>query len=340
MALRKTLTFTPEQILTWLDRHFDAKRSGDKQARINNPFDADDQDRHLWISLYPTKAKKSDKIDHWVHDFRPGMEECNTSFIRFVMKYRKCSYPLAVKEVGGKLVAVRTKKEEKQEPPKPRVVLPAGAELIDGTSPHQDIVRRHLRKRGFFLREIQPYRLHCTVDSIIFPYYEFDELVYWQSRSALGKTFRFPGDTNKSDYLFGYDFCDPEEDVGITEACYGAMVLGPGVTSSSGASLTEGILPKLRVLKPKRVILCPDNDEAGRASLRTSFSLLKDWFEVWYVLPPRVRRPNGEYSKDWADLTHEMREDVRRFYRDNLRRVTIAELLRPYVAGRLFGGQR
>jgi len=316
---------TADHITAWVNQHFESKRSG-KQLRICNP-DGQDDGYHLWISLTKTPSKNG-RVDFWVHDFRPNHQTYDGSFLHFVAKYRKISYRQAVKEVCGDAVDLRSllareEKVEIEEPTRNLIELPSGAVPIeDPTDPFQALALSYLHSRGFDVQAARRYRLQCTVDSIIFPYYEFDDLVYWQSRSLLGKTFNFPSGTTKSDYLFGYDFCEPGDVMGIVESAYNAMALGENVVASGGASLNDNSLRKIRLLKPSKIVLAPDNDEAGKKSLRANYFLLKPLAAELYVsLPP----PNV----DWAEiLEKEGAEAARHCYECNQRKLTIAEVCR------------
>jgi hypothetical protein len=329
------MDLAPEHIIGWIGRNFEYKKSGN-QIRICNPDDPNDKDFHLWISLYKTKPKNSDKEDFWVHDFRPGHQSLDGSFLKFVAKYRKITYKQALREVFGTSRSFLKREEKKVEeedivikPSEKGLELPAGARRFDSSDdPVEQLVLNYLKKRGFSREDAVKYDLHYTADSVIFVYREFGRIAHWQQRWLLGKGFHFPSKSEKGDHLFGFDFCQPGEPVGITEAAFGAMSLGPGVTASGGAVLTEGSIKLLKKLSPSRVVLTPDNDEAGIKSLEQNWQILRDHFDLFYCLPPRMPK-----KKDWNDaLLIYGRERIRTFFEQHQQKVSMGALMRPLLS--------
>ncbi len=330
------MELTPEHIKAWVAKHFEYKQT-DKQLRICNPADSDDVKFKLWISLYKTKSAHSDRVDYWVHDFRPNHHDYDGSFLNFVAKYKKITYKQAAREVMGNKSFLVKKKEEKEEENEEEkdegiilreekgIALPKDISKIDGSNDSlQRLAINYLKKRGFTVIDAMTYDLHYTINSIVFLYREFGRVVHWQQRSLLGKTFLFPTETKKGDHLFGYDLCNGS--IGITESAFGAMALGPGMTASGGASLTDGVIKLLRKGKFNRITLAPDNDEAGIDSLKSNWKLLiKHFDDIYYCLPPKMDK-----KKDWNDaMLLYGRDEIRKFYFDHQRKVTIGELAKP-----------
>lgn len=286
---------TPEQIESWLLSRFEVKMSGKDQIRINNPFDANDEKFHCWIS----KDKAA------VHDFRPGFSELTDgSFIRFVAKYRNISIADAIKEVcGGDVVykKIRTTREQNDN----ELELPAGSKMIHGDTTKLGLIcRNYLNKRGFSDEIIERAKIHYHISSVVLPYYQYDVLVFWQSRSVMNKKFKFPDQesTKKAagDFLYGFDDVNPSDYVIVTEANFNALSVGENSVATGGAGLKDGQIRLLKSLNPHTVILAPDNDDAGIKSLQHDYmKLLKHrsgelFSRIEYVLPPK--------DVDWNDM--------------------------------------
>jgi DNA primase len=297
---------TPDQIESWVARHFEYKRrKGGEELLICNPFDGDDGFKFN-ISTVPKISKKTGNQGYWVHDWRPTAQHHNGSFVKFVQKFKGLTFKEALRDICGEeidLRAILTPRKPKDEPEEPEKIieLPPNAIPIDQDKwpkVHQMAVN-YLASRGVSLADAKAHRLHYTPTSIVFPYIEYDMIVYWQSRTMVGKTFEFPDqrDTGqgKSYFLYGFDNAEPHGVVYIAEAIFCAMTMGPGGLASGGAQLSEGQRRKLRVLSPSEVILAPDNDEEGHKSLYTNWQLLRGSFNLGYVLPP-------DPFKDWNDV--------------------------------------
>lgn len=323
----------PEQIIGWTAAHFKYKPSGSKQIRICNPRDPKDRGYNLWISLVPAipKSGRTKREDFWVHDFRPNHQQCDGSFLNFVAKYRNITFRQAIKEVCGITVDLKTllrDRDGKQEEPEEHrdlISLPEGSMKFGEEDPLEELAMRYLRSRRITRDEAIKHGLCFTINSLIFPYYEFGDLVYWQSRSLMDKSFLFPENTDKSNYLFGFDFCEPDGEVIITESAVSAILLGDGVVASGGASLNDLALKKLKLLHPERIVLAPDNDVAGLDSLRKNFKVLNHGFSgrIWQCLPPK------EFGKDWGEWAEKGGKDQLRPYLEaNKRKMTIADLVK------------
>ena len=135
---------------------------------------------------------------------------------------------------------------------------------------------------------------------VIFPYIEYDEVVYWQGRSSssFSKEFLFPNqsqsDLGKSHFIYGFDNAEVGCPLIITEAIFCALTLGPGGVASGGADLMPNQLRKIKMLNPSYIVLAPDNDKAGKASLYNNWKLLSPYYKTYYILPP-------DPYKDWND---------------------------------------
>ena len=190
---------------------------------------------------------------------------------------------------------------------------------------------------------------------VYWPYYEFDTLVYWQSRSRLNKRFNFPqteiqDDTgeivaitegSKGDFLYGFDDIEPASYLIITEAIFDKHTLGQQTLASGGAVLTPKQVGKIRILGPRRVILAPDNDAAGVKSIFANATLLiNEKIPTYFSLPPKLKYSvDGEerVTKDWNELFTNIKLsalEIRKMHDSNIKRATSTNLVQLRVSVR------
>lgn len=303
------IKLSPEQIETWVARHFEYRRRKDGQELITrNPFLGDDKFKFNISTIL--KETRQGHLGYWVHDWRPHAQQYNMSFIRFVQLYKDLSFKEALKDICGDKIDLKSilssAKPKLQEEPQYEVelTLPAGSKFITEKSKLQQIIVNYLKSRGINYTTAQSLQLHYTGPSIVFPYLEYDTIVYWQSRSVASKEFEFPDErfvgVSKSQFLYGFDNTEPYQPIFLVEAIFCALSLGPGALATGGADLSEFQRRKIRAINPSKVILAPDNDEAGRASLYRNFKLLNPYADIYYVLPPKKFK--GKQVKDWNDI--------------------------------------
>jgi hypothetical protein len=305
-----------EHILAWIERNFDGYkiRKGGEEIVMANPWG--DSGKHFNISLVKRKSKRSKRKDFWVHDWRPGHREHDGSFLRFVQSFKGCSFVDALKDVCGKGIDPRaylrrTKESQEKAPEIPEeteISMPPGARLISeprDTSAYK-FATNYLTSRCISQEEAAQYYIHYNSVSIIFPYIEFGIVVYWQSRSMVGKTFEFPPETigvSKSEFLYGFDQAEPGEPLILCEAIIDAINLGPGSVAIGGADLKNRQLRKIKALNPSGIILAADNDQpdkhgvrVGAASIRHNYDILRPYFQdISFCMPP-------DPYKDWNDM--------------------------------------
>lgn len=293
------ITIDPSQVETWIVSNFQfRKHKNGQEYRICNPFDGDQ------------KFKFNINIIKGVcHDWRPGHQHYDGSFIRFVQQYKGLSFYEAVREVCGQRVDLRSllkpKKAEEiqEEAPEPSSEMPGTAKPFrkDETNGVKTVALNYLATRMVTLDIAKKYDLHYDVQMIYFPYREYDIPVYWQGRSITGKTFLFPENdesgSGKAQYLFGFDNVDPENPLFIVESNFNAISLGDGATSSGGAGMSKQQAKKVRALNPSRVILAPDNDYEGIHSIMDNTEMIALYSAVpcYFVLPPKE-------FKDWNEM--------------------------------------
>lgn len=335
------ITVPPEKIAAWIDKHFPDRRvRKDTEYIICNPFDGDEDYKfninvekgvcHYW------------RGDEWAPR-NPKTGKRNTGFLNFVKLYRKCSWQQAVREVIG-TNSMLTKRKEREERVPDQLRLPAGSMPIVG-SPMPQIAKtaaKWLKSRGITAEQIEANRIHHTVTDVVWPYYEYEALVYWQSRNLLNKRFLFPPqDVAGKDYFYGFDQAEPASHVIITEAIFCSLTLGEQAIASGGAVMGEKLVKKLRLLDPvDGVILAPDNDEPGIKSILVNAPLVKRLgYKVFYSIPPKLRLPDGSFTKDWNDLVSLMgREEIRSHLERGLTPFT--RVSSAVIAGLLVGSGR
>ena len=204
---------SPDQIKSWIkknfgDDHKSAKRGA--EVRINNPLSID-SGYHLWINL-----KKA-----VVNDFRPNYKSgVAGSFLSFVMKYHGLSFKEAVREVMGDVDFKRQEifnEDFDIGPTNISVELPPGFQkLTYDDNLISSTVKKYLNRRCISNGKMYVQGVgHCGTD-VVFPYYEFRKIVYWQQRSITDKRFLFPEGANKSYHVYGIDSIDPTDPVIVT----------------------------------------------------------------------------------------------------------------------------
>jgi DNA primase len=331
--------FTPthQQVAEWMRINFpDAKtRRGGQEFVINNPFNGD-TGRHFNVSV------------RGVHDWR-GDEWAggkSRTFIRFVQLYRNCSFVEAVKEVCGKDVsidAIYAKLAARKSDDEPTgtqydISLPEGSELLID---HKDSLNGRmliswLNSRGLSEDLIAQYKLYYHSMNVVWPYYEYDSLVYWQERNRLNKSFRFPSNSNKGLFLYGFDMVEPSDYIAVTEAIFDSLTLGEQCVASGGAILTSAQVRKIRALNPVNgIILAPDNDDAGIKSVASNYKLLRPYFNRIYVsIPPAIEHKDG-VTKDWNNLICEIkmpRDEVRKTFENSIRLLSQTDVVQLMVS--------
>lgn len=325
---------TPEQITSWVSRNFpDYKtRKGGAWLQINNPFDGDDG-YHFNINTQMC----------WVHDWRPGSQYMDGSFVKFVQKLKKLTFREALRDIVGQGVDLRSilipkKQEEPQEEPQePGFELPGHALPFrdESDSKVRQVALNYLQGRGVGLETAQKYDLHYSASMVYFPYYEYGMQVYWQGRSTIGKTFEFPSvdpaGTGKGEFLFGFDDCEPGATMFVVESIFNCITLDAGLggaAATGGATMSLKQAKKIRAINPSKVILAPDNDweaeKQGLKSIMGNAELIRSVCdaEILFAMPPKPH-------KDWNDM---WREKPRSYVEQNAVPVNPITIKRAYEA--------
>lgn len=313
----------PQKICEWIERHFEfKKRKGGLEYVINNPF-VHDTGYHFNISVEKGVCHDWRGDSLWAGPVNPRTGKRNCSFIQLVKLYKKCSYREALQDVLGDsqeldlLLRPESRIIEPEEKRLIQVQLPPGTRLLSNS---QDLQARALTiwlgSRGYTLEDIANSELYHLGMDVYWPYFEFESLVYWQSRSRLHKRFEFPSlevrdetgkiigktEGSKSDFLYGFDGVEPASYLTLTEAIFDKHMLGPQALASGGAVLTSRQISKIQILGPQQgVILSPDNDVAGLESVVANYRMLAPkGYKIFYSLPPTSFE--GKSIKDWNEL--------------------------------------
>jgi len=299
---------TPGQIEGWIKAnvpHFRTRESS-KHGLIylfDNPMVPGDHGFHVGVS--PESG--------WVNDYRPQYDLGSKSFIKFVADVERISYSEAVKELCGNNAYSIIRDALSELKNKDHIVdyaeenpdfsLPKGYRNL---SEKQDsigwkIATNYLESRQVSIDEAKDLGVIYNPMNLCFVYHEYGIPVYWQARSIAEKSFLFPKGSTAEDFLYGYDGIEPLGDLFITEAIFDKIMLGENCIATGGAVIKPNQVRKIRSLNPGRIILAPDNDDAGLISLRKNIELLDPYFpgKIYYVLP-------GNGKKDWNDMGKEM----------------------------------
>jgi hypothetical protein len=228
-----------------------------------------------------------------------------------------CSWAEAVKDVLGSSFDFRAYRnqigqqkvlEAQEGKKKASLGLPSGArELSESTDKIATGLKVWLAGRGVDSRKSSKYRIMYSGFEVIWPYFEYDELVYWQSRSRVNKRFEFPPESigvSKGQFLYGFDQVEPSSYLIITEAIFDAQTIEEQCVATGGASLTDTQVKKIKALNPRSgIILAPDNDLAGLQSILSNAKKLKGlMLPVSYSLPTEEPFGEDQITKDWNEL--------------------------------------
>lgn len=323
---RTYVNIPPEKIISWIGKHFDYRtRKDGTEYCINSPFQLDTK---YHFNINPYKGRCHDwRGDEWAGPVNPETNRRNCSFIKFVRLYKKCSYSEAIADVLGSSVDIRSylrpenRVTDLESKKKVSVKLPDGVEsLTKSVDSQAKPLIKWLRSRGYTESDIEKNDLYHLGMDVYWPYYEFDTLVYWQSRSRLNKRFNFPSveiyedgkvvgltDGSKGDFLYGFDDIEPATYVIITEAIFDKHSLGEQTLASGGAVLTNRQVGKLKILGPKKgIILSPDNDSAGLKSIISNYQILSPHgFKIFCSVPPMLEYVHDGKkckTKDWNEI--------------------------------------
>ena len=309
------IAIPPEKVRSWVESRFDFKERKDgNQIVICNPFDGD---TGYNFNICPDILTCHDwRGNNWQgFDAKGKLNKC--TFLNFVRIYLKCTFREAVKSVLGEnsrfFLPRKPIEETTPDQIEATIDLPSGSvPIISSPYPKQaTMLLKWLASRGVQADDVERYNLHHCGSDVIWPYYEYEVLVYWQSRSRLNKRFLFPplekGGKGKGDFLYGFDDVEPANHLVLTEAIFDKYALRSQTLATGGAILTKAQLGLIRALGPRDgVVLAPDNDKAGVNSVASNGAmLLSCGHKVYYSIPPKLEyESEGEkkITKDWSEL--------------------------------------
>jgi DNA primase len=322
------ITLQPEQIRRWVDINFDKVKvhKHGKELSVCNPFDGD-TGFHLWINTDKGVCRD------WRPSHQFGGKKGGISFLRLVQKMRGISFRQAVREVCGydldpRQMFIKRKKQlesiDEEVADEDETALPEGATPINIDKPYRNIIMAYLNRRKIDEDLAKSFNLHYTLSTIIFPYYEFEVLVYWQSRDISSKVYMFPPPMegiSKSQVLYGFDHIETDSDIYIVEGNMEVLTLGSDTAGIGGSLISEDQAKKMRLLRPKRIIWAMDNDNEGKVGIRKGYRVVKRFMPdvpQMFVLPPEEY--NGKKVKDWNDMAKASSvEETRQYARSNIK---------------------
>jgi hypothetical protein len=343
----KRVLLPENKIRSWVEHNFDYKeRKNGEWLLICSPF-TDDADYKMGINV-KTGIVNYWPGNEWAGPVNPKTGKRNRSFLNFVKIFLNCTFAQAVTAVAGKdatwvqedhAAEQSYKTLDIQLPPTARPLTAAEDRITAG-------LLKWLLSRGYTNEEVIENRLHYTPSlDVIWPYFEYEELVYWQSRSRVNKKFNFPStheydaqgnivaksEHSKGDFLYGFDDIEPASFLIVTEAIFDKHTIGNQTVATGGAILTPNQLQKIKLLGPQKgVILAPDNDKAGMSSVISNAELLtKKGFKVYYSVPPKLEYsddPSGDIktTKDWNELFTKIKlskKEIRNILDNNIKPV-------------------
>jgi len=310
---------TPLQIATWVRNHFDYKvKKQGEELRICNPYDYP-KDTKFHVFVNTQKAK--------VNDFRPNHKRnISGTFLNFVRRYRRISFHEAVKEVMGNVdprMYRDSGPEPKLEATRQFVELPADFKQfgsLDEDDAVATAVRLYLHRRMITDEQIGEFGIGYGGLAAVFPYYEFGDIVYWQSRSIINKKFNFPDGSTKTKFIYGFDNLDPEYPVIITESVTNALMFEHG-GSVGGCDVSDDQKRRLKAAGISDIILALDNDQGGREGIASCYQRLSPIFNLYYALTDREDDWNKIAQNEGLTAVYEM-------LMKNVKKLTLGESVR------------
>jgi len=242
------IELTRNQIITWVQENIGPYKIRSKNELITiNPLYHND---NFKLNINLSKGL--------IHDWRTKEFDCH--IFKFIMRFKGLSYYDAIRDITKKdnlrFVIDSFQKKVESELKIEHIKLPRGSYLIeDDKFPQiQKDAINFLKSRCLTDSDIKKYNIHYTATNIVFPYYEFEELCFWQSRSVIGKVFTFPDSLiygiGKLDFLFGLDFISHEDDVILVESIIDSISIGSGSLALGGALIAEKQRRKLKFIQP------------------------------------------------------------------------------------------
>lgn len=319
----------PEKIKKWVETNFQVQkvRKNGRELVIINPLTGHNKPR-LNINI-DTGGAWDWGGPEWAGDPNPRTGKRPCHIIRFVQLYRGVSFREALRELVGNdalsyFYQIEKQEERKEEPSTALSCdIPPGYHLLlDPNSKTRAPLWAYLLSRGYTEQEIINNQIHYRSSNILWPYTEFGEIVYMQSRNIYNKSFWFPStdvkdrddniighlDVTRDDVLYGFDDVPRSEYIIIAESIFDKNTLGQHCLASGGVILSDGQLKRIKFIGPKQgVVLAPDNDRPAIESILTNAPRIMNMgYKVFFSIPPKIEytNPKGEitFTKDWNEL--------------------------------------
>jgi len=126
------------------------------------------------------------------------------------------------------------------------------------------------RLKGKAKKAIKRYRIgYCFeghwLGRIILPVYENKNLVFYQGRSfyPANRSPKYLNVKHAHPPVFGIKDCQPGGEIIICEGYFDVIAIGKGAVTGFGAKMSEDQITKIVSLKPSKVTVCFDPDDAG-----------------------------------------------------------------------------
>lgn len=258
-------------IISFIKFHFeDYRETSTGEMRVNTPFDNDNK-FHLYIN--PVKGV--------VKDFKTGYGNDFVSFVSDFLDMNKQEVLLyLIKEYGKNNINLESKIKVFS-----KLELPDGINFFslkkDGLIRNiaynylvnRKIPKKNIEELGYIFESSSEYH-----NTIFIPFYENDEIVYFTTRAFIEKNYmRYnnPHDIDSKQFVYNIDKMKEGETIFIFEGVFDAMMLDKQIgTAMLSSDLGKGQVIKILDTAPKTIVFIPDNDEAGKNSLRKNIKLL------------------------------------------------------------------
>jgi hypothetical protein len=315
-----------DRFVSWAEKRFDDIRVSGNEVKLNSIF-CEDTKHKLWCNPSGGKKERHQGVYHcWKTD--------NTgTLVSLVMQVDKCSYSDALEILGTEditLYELELKLEEFLNKPK---VAAAEIEAVGLELPPFTFNFWELSENNYYRLAAETYLLSrklpldnlmvCTngdyKNRIVIPYYDREgTLIYYNTRDLNPDGFlRYLGPpktvgVGKGDVLYFPKWPNKNEKAYLSEGEFDSLAIcTTGLIGGAfgGKNLSEKQL--LLLGDTDGIVLCLDNDKAGRAAVPKIYDSLisvgKVNTKVFFVFPPK------QY-KDWNELSQKIGSKVLKEY--------------------------
>lgn len=298
-----------DSFLKWCESRFDDIVVKGNEIKLNSIF-CEDYKHHLWCNPSGGKTNCPNGVFHCWKTDRCG------SLVTLVMLKDKCSYEEAIEILGGSDISLEEleKELEKIFNKREEITLESKITLPDGTYritelPEDDLYKIeaevYLKSRKIPVSNL----MVCTSGDyrrrIVIPYYDKNgKLIYYNSR-YIGDSKKIPKymgppkeiGVGKSEVLYFEKWPDQGETICLTEGEFDSIVLNicEYPSGACGGKLLSEIQLGIILSNKFNVILCLDNDNAGKMAIKTIGNTLHQHGGVSFVVPPNQ-------FKDWNTM--------------------------------------